>query len=109
MAVDVGQHVRVAHRARFHQIHSPAQQGFQCRLGAKESIQTGLRAGRELHQKVRIAVRGVEVIGPRPRAKYFQALDAVALADGGDAGAVLGDGGVHWAPFTCGVFVCQPL
>lgn len=46
-------------------------------------IQTGLRAGRELHQKVRIAACGVEVIGPRRRAKYLQATDAVAQADGG--------------------------
>ena len=51
-----------------------------------------------------VAAGRVKVSGPRGRAKHLQPLNAVALADGGNAGAVLGDGGVHWAKCTGGVF-----
>lgn len=33
-------------------------------------------------------------VSPRCRAKYFQATDVEALANGGDTGTVLGDSGV---------------
>lgn len=46
-----------------------------------------------MHQKIHIAGGRVEIIRPSRRAKHFQAADAKALANGGDAGPVLGEGG----------------
>ena len=42
-----------------------------------------------------IAVRRVKVTGPRSRTKHFQPPNTVALADGGYARTMLGDGWVH--------------
>ena len=84
VAADGCQNVRVAHRARLHQVHAPAQQCLQISLGAKNCVEPRLNARRKLHQKIGVAVRRVKVIGPRSRTKHLQPLNAVALADGSD-------------------------
>ena len=104
VAVDAVQHIGVAHRTGLHQIHAPAQQRFQISLCAKNRMKPGLDTRCKLHQKVCIAASRVKVTCPCSRTKHLQPLNAVALADGGNAGAVLGDGGVHWAKCTGGVF-----
>jgi len=100
--VDAGQHIGVAHRARLHQIHTSAQQLLQLGLGAVEAAQVGRRVFCELHQKVRVAARGVKVVCPRSRPKHLQPADAVAQADGGDGVSMLSDGGVHAQQCTDG-------
>src|SRR3990167_96621 len=67
-------------------------------------MKPGLDARRKLHQKVGIAASRIKISGPCRRAKHLQPLNTIALADGGNAGAVLGDGGVHWGKCTGGVF-----
>ena len=68
-----------------------------------------LNAWRKLHQKVCIALGRVKATGPRSRTKHLQPPNAVALADGGVAGAVLGDGGVHGDEFTVGARLQEKL
>jgi len=58
-------------------------------------VEPGFNTRSKLHQKVGVAVGGVKVTGPCRRAKHLQPPNAVALADSGNAGAVLGDGGMH--------------
>ena len=64
-------------------------------LGTKEVLQARRGAFGKLDQKIHIAGGRVEVICPCCRAKHFQAAYMKGLANGGDAGTVLGDGGVR--------------
>ena len=68
---------------------------LQRRLCTKEILQACRRAFGKFNQKIHIASGRIEVICPRRRAKHFQAAYVEALANGGDAGTALGDGGVH--------------
>ena len=64
-------------------------------FGSKKLLEARRGSLGKLNQKIHIAGGRVEVICPRCGAKYFQAAYVEALADGGNAGAVLGDGGVQ--------------
>ena len=52
-------------------------------------------AGFYLYQEVSVAALWVKVVCPSSGAKHLKPANAVALADGRNALAVLGDGGVH--------------
>lgn len=63
-------------------------------FGTKKILQTRRGTFCKLDQEIHIAGGWVEVIGPCCRAKHVQAANAKALANGGDANTVLGDGRV---------------
>ena len=67
---------------------------FQRGFGTKKVLQARRGVFGKFNQEVHIAAGRVEVICPCCRAKHFQAAYVEALADGGDAGTVLGDGRV---------------
>ena len=95
VAVDAGQHIGVAHRAGLDQINSATQQMFQLCFCIKKFLQAWRGVFGKLNQKIHIAGGRVEVICPCCRAKHVQAAYMKALANGGDAGTVLGYGGVQ--------------
>jgi hypothetical protein len=103
VAVDAGEHVGVAYGTGLYQIDATPQQGFQLGLDAEKTMQVGGGFRGKLGQKVGIAALGVKVIGTGRRAEYLKSADFVALANGRNTGAVLGDGGGAWAKFSgCG-------
>ncbi len=70
VALDLGQHVRVANRTRLNQIDAAAEQFFNLFLEPEETVQISRRFGGELNQKISIAI-GTKVGCPSRRAEHL--------------------------------------
>jgi hypothetical protein len=95
ISVDVRQDIGIPDGAALHQINAHPQQLLKFCLDPKEAVKVCRVIWREFDEEVGVTAVGLKVIGPGSGPEEFQAADAVAQADFGNAAEMLGDARVH--------------
>ena len=97
MPVDAGQHIGLRTAPGSAKSTVRPSRASRSALAPKIEWRPGSTPGANSTRKSAALWAGSKSLARAAEPKNLQLPNAVALADGGDARAVLGDGGVHWA------------